>query len=109
MQAMKSDNLIDLNAFCINHDVEVSFISLLQKNGLVEVTTFEEKAFLEVDQLKQVEQFTRLYYELDINMEGIETVAHLLERVHEMQDEITTLKNRLRLYEPAAAVVETIE
>jgi len=106
---MKSDNLIDLNVFCINHNVEVSFISLLQKNGLVEVTTFEEKAFLEVDQLKQVEQFTRLYYELDINMEGIETVAHLLERVYQMQDEITTLKNRLRLYEPATAVLETIE
>ncbi len=106
---MKSDNLIDLHEFCINHDVEASFISMLQKNGLVEITSFEEKAFIEVDQLKQVEQFTRLYYELDINMEGIETVAHLLERVHTLQDEITALKNRLRLYEPIAPVVETIE
>ncbi len=106
---MKSDNLIDLHAFCINHDVEASFISLLQKNGLVEITTLEEKAFIELGQMKQVEQFTRLYYELDINMEGIESVAHLLERVHALQDEVTTLKNRLRLYEPTSPVTETIE
>jgi PleD family two-component response regulator len=36
---------------------------------------------------------------MDINVEGIEAVSHLLERIQRLQDELTGLKNRLRLYE----------
>ena len=104
-----SDNLIDLNVFCIHHDVEISFIRLLHQNGLVEITTLEEKVFIDTSQLKYLEQFTRLYYELDINMEGIETIAHLLHRINALQAEITALKNQLRVYEPPTPVLETIE
>jgi hypothetical protein len=50
-------------------------------------------------QLNELEKIIRLYYELDINLEGIETVIHLLQRINDMQDEITLLKNRLRLHE----------
>ena len=46
-----------------------------------------------------LEKFIRLYYELDINLEGIETITHLLQRINSLQDEIIILKNRLRLYE----------
>jgi len=46
-----------------------------------------------------LEKFVRFYYELDINLEGIETISHLLERVNALQDELTMLKNRLGIYE----------
>jgi len=36
---------------------------------------------------------------MDINLEGIETVTHLLQRINLLQNEIIVLKNRLRLYE----------
>jgi chaperone modulatory protein CbpM len=36
---------------------------------------------------------------LDINIEGIETITHMLNRINGMQDEIIGLRNRLRLYE----------
>ncbi len=43
----------------------------------------------------------RLYYELDINLEGIEAIIHLLQRIDtHQQEEIIALRNRLRLYEP---------
>ena len=41
----------------------------------------------------------RLYYEMDINMEGIETISYLLSRMHGMQEEIIQLHNRLQVYE----------
>ncbi len=50
-------------------------------------------------QLPQLEKMVRLYYEMDINMEGIETINHLLNRMNEMQQEIVKLQNRLGVYE----------
>jgi hypothetical protein len=36
-----------------------------------------------------------LHYDLDINIEGIEAISHLLDRVDNLQRELITLKNRL--------------
>jgi hypothetical protein len=46
-----------------------------------------------------LEKIVRLYYDLDINIEGIDAVINLLQRMEDMQHEIVLLKNRLRLYE----------
>ena len=96
---MKTEYLITVDEFCDKHNIEVSFISSLQQNGLIEIRTIEEAKFIDNEQLLQLEKFIRFYYELDINLEGIETIMHLLQRVNAMHDEITALKNRLRLYE----------
>jgi chaperone modulatory protein CbpM len=96
---MDKVNLIPANEFCNSHNIEISFINSLQEAGLVEVTIIEETEYIPENQLHELEKIVRLYYELDINLEGIETVNHLLKRINDMQDEITLLKNRLRLYE----------
>lgn len=96
---MQTENLIAIKEFCINHNIEISFIRSLQENGLIEIATIQETAFIDADQLQQVEKFIRFYYDLDINLEGIETITHLLKRLNAMQDEIVALRNRLRLYE----------
>lgn len=96
---MQVENLIAVDEFCVNHCIEISFISSLQQTGLIEITTVKETEFIDAGQLQQLEKFIRLYYELDINIEGIETISHLLQRINSMQDEIIALKNRLRLYE----------
>ena len=96
---MKTEYLIAITDFCSNHNVEISFITSLQRSGLIEITVVEENYFIEPDQLAQLEKFTRLFYEMDINVEGIETIAHLLQRMNDMHEELTTLRNRLRFYE----------
>jgi len=96
---MKTEYLIAVDEFCANHHIEISFISSLQQTGLLEITTIRETGFIDAGQLRQVEKFVRLYYELGINLEGIETISHMLQRIITMQDEIASLKNRLRLYE----------
>ncbi|MDP3003367.1 MAG: chaperone modulator CbpM [Bacteroidales bacterium] len=96
---MQTDYLIEVNEFCANHNIEISFISSLQQTGLIEITTINETGFIDSNQLQQLEKIVRFYYELDINLEGIETITHLLQRVNSLQDEIIALRNRLRLYE----------
>jgi len=96
---MQTRNLIAINEFCINHNIEISFINTLHQTGLIEITNIEETGFIDVNQLGHLEKIVRFYFDLDINLEGIETINHLLERMQMMQNEIITLKNRLRLYE----------
>jgi chaperone modulatory protein CbpM len=96
---METGNLISTEEFCINHQIEISFISSLQEFGLVEVTTVKEASYIDADQLQKLEKILRLYYDLDINIEGIEAITHILNRVNDMQDEIITLKNKLSIYE----------
>ena len=96
---MRTEYLKPIDKFCASHNIEISFISSLQESGLIEITTIKESTFIEADQLQKLEKFVRLYYELDINLEGIETVNYLLQRINVLQDEITILKNKLRIYE----------
>ena len=96
---MKSDHLIPLDVFCTSHDIEVSFISSLHEAGLIEITTIEDAGFFDSEQLQQLERYIRFYYELNINLEGIDVIKHLLNRANAMHEEITALRNRLRLYE----------
>jgi hypothetical protein len=91
--------LIPADAFCAKHNIGISFIRSLQESGLIEITTIEETGYIPADRLQELERMVRLYYDLDINMEGIETIHHLLQRINAMHDEITALRNRLRLYE----------
>ena len=96
---MQTSNLIAIEEFCAKHDVELSFITSLQQTGLIEITTIEKAWFIHIEQLKELEKFIRLYYELDINLEGIETINHLLDRINIMQNELIMLRNKLGIYE----------
>jgi len=71
----------------------------LQKNGLIEITTIEESGFIATDQLMELEKIVQFFYELDINLEGIETITHLMQRINTQQIEIMELRNKLRFYE----------
>jgi hypothetical protein len=96
---METEYLIAIEEFCSFHNIELSFISSLSQSGLIEVKKVNDADFIEIDQLHQLEKFVHLYYELDINLEGIETINYLLERIGSMQEEIKNLTNHLRLYE----------
>lgn len=96
---MKTGELISTDVFCDHYNVEISFIRELQRSGLIDITTFNDASFIHIDQLQQLEKIVRLYYDLDINLEGIETITYLLRRIDEMQNEIINLTNKLRLYE----------
>jgi chaperone modulatory protein CbpM len=97
---MQTAQLIPINTFCIHHQVDIAFIHSLQRFGLIEIITIEETTFIPEDKVNELEKLVRLYHELEINLEGIDVITHLLERVKKMQEKIIALQNRLSLYEP---------
>ncbi len=82
MKTIQADNLIAVDVFCANHNVEISFISSLQQTGMIEITTIKETGYIDAEQLQHLEKLVRFYYELDINLEGIETINHLLQLIN---------------------------
>jgi hypothetical protein len=96
---MSKSQLISAEAFCQHHELEFSFVSSLHDLGLIEVTTVKQMAFLNSEELPKLEQIVRFNSELEINLEGIQVILALLDRVQKKQYEVTQLKSRLRLYE----------
>jgi len=96
---METRDLILIEHFCANHDIEFSFIDSLHQFGLIEVIIHEDNRYLHQEQLKEVEKMMRMHYELDINMEGIDVISHLLKRMNSLQKELIETQNKLRLYE----------
>ncbi|HEY5463889.1 MAG TPA: chaperone modulator CbpM [Hanamia sp.] len=90
---MENDELIPAEQFCIYHNIEYSFISSLQDSGLIHITSVEHSSYIPANEIQSLEKFVRLHYDLDINLEGIETIHHLLEKIEEMQKEIMQLRN----------------
>ena len=96
---MENDEMIRIELICSGYDVEPSFIDSLQEYGLIEITTLEEARFVEAKRINDIEKMIRLHYDMDINIEGIETIVHLLNRLNELQAEMNMLRNKLRFYE----------
>jgi len=93
------ENLISTDDFCSHYKVEYTFINSLKEHGLIEITTIDQHSFIDHDHLKNIEKLVRLHYDLDINLEGIEAITYLLNRVKNMEEEIICLRNKLSLYE----------
>ncbi|MDI1234352.1 MAG: chaperone modulator CbpM [bacterium] len=91
---MEAENLLALPQFCQLYQIEYTFIDSLQAYGLIEIVTLNEEQYIHHDHLKQLEKIIRLHYDLEINMEGIDVIAHLLQRMDEIEGELRLLKNK---------------
>lgn len=96
---METSRYIAVTEFCSCHQIDYAFIESLSEYGLVQIMRIEETEVLDRDQVREVEKMVRLHYDLDINLEGIDAISHLLSRVSELQNEVRILQNRLRRYE----------
>lgn len=92
---MQNENLIPVEVCGSQYNVELSFIHSLDQYGFIHIVSVEQKQFIESDELQTLEKFIRLHYELEINLEGIEAISYLLDRVQNMQHEIAYLKSKL--------------
>lgn len=96
---MTTEQLIAVEVFATHQGVETTFVHALHERGLIQITVVQEQHFLTPEQLARVEQLARMHYDLDINLEGLEAISHLLDRMDAAQEEARALRQRLRLYE----------
>ncbi|MEQ8471901.1 MAG: chaperone modulator CbpM [Marinoscillum sp.] len=81
------------------YQVDLTFFSQLDELGLIELHTIDQVLYVHQDKINDLERMLRLHRELEINLEGIDTIFNLLKKIDDLQSELTTLKNKLRFYE----------
>ena len=96
---METQELIIVDVFCQEYQIELNLINDLESFGLIETVVHNENKYLDKNQLVYVEKIIRLHNDLNINKEGIEIILDLLEKEKQLLLEIKYLKNRLGLYE----------
>ena len=96
---MTAQELIQIEILCSNYDLEISFVRDLQLIGLIEIHQLEETECIHVERLSEFEKMIRLHRELNVNPEGIDVIFNLLNKVQNLENDLNSLKNRLRLYE----------
>lgn len=96
---MKNTYYITIRDFCSSHDIEESFVFSLGEFDLVTLEIVGQEHYIHQEELPKLEKMVRLYHDLGINLEGLEAIYYLLERIEQMQGEVSLLKNKLRRWE----------
>jgi phage terminase small subunit len=96
---MATEKFITLQSFCVNYDIEFSFINSLSEFGLVEIITIDKIEYLHQNKINEIETMMRLHHELGVNFEGIDVISNLTEKLRILHKEIDFLKNRIQFYE----------
>ena len=96
---MENDQLVGIELLCRHYHIEPSFIDALGEYGLIEICTDAENRYISKETVRDLERMVRMHHELAINLEGIDTIFHLLERMEHLQQEMNSLRNKLRFYE----------
>lgn len=95
---MPTDYII-IREYCRCTNMDPEFIVQLEEIGLISISTEGEERCLRAGQLPELEKYARMFYDLSINVEGIDAIHHILNRMEELQKELDDVKSRLRLYE----------
>jgi chaperone modulatory protein CbpM len=96
---MENNNLILIEHFCRHNQVEISFIDSLHNFGLIEFIEKDNNKYLINEQLKKIEKMIEFHYQLNINLEGIDVIANLLDQINTLQQELARANNKLSILE----------
>ncbi len=96
---MKTVKFIKIEQLCDYYQIPNTFFAELEEYGLLNSDIYNDKKMaVREDFLGDLEKIMRLHYDLNINMEGIDTVLNLLEKIEKLEKELAYLKKHLELY-----------
>ncbi|WP_028891854.1 chaperone modulator CbpM [Tenacibaculum sp. 47A_GOM-205m] len=96
---MSDKELISVQKVIIHHNLDEHFIESIESFQLIEFVVKGSDRYLYTEQLPTLEKIIRLYYDLEVNMEGIDVINNMLDRMDHMHKTIQQLENKLKLYE----------
>jgi hypothetical protein len=96
---MDKESLIPIRRVCQHYEIEISFVDSLYDLELIELTTIEEEVYIHHEAVSDLERLVRLHQDLNINLEGLGAVSHLLHKVNALQEEVQKLRKRVQKYE----------
>ncbi|GAA4812160.1 hypothetical protein GCM10011365_25190 [Marinicella pacifica] len=95
----KQQHRIEITTLCRHYQVERTFFSLLSDIGLIETITIQDSLYVDETDIRLIDKIIRLHRELNINPEGIDVIINLLDRIDDLEQQLTASQNRLGLYE----------
>ena len=90
--------LLKITDICKIYDVENDFINEIVEYELITPVKTGSDLFIEEDELPVLEKIINLHYDLGVNLEGIEIIMNLLERIDEMNEEINRLQRIVKYF-----------
>ena len=96
---MANPKIVSIHKICSFYDVPISFFDNLAEYELIEIVNVNEQKFIKEDSINKFEKILRLHYDLHVNMEGIDVITNLLNKIDDLQAENNRLKNILSFYE----------
>lgn len=88
---MSTENIL-IEECCRHYSIETSFIHKLSEHGLIELMATQQSYSIGYDQLPKLEKYMHFHYDLDVNMEGMEVIDHLLQKIQQLQMELRHIK-----------------
>ena len=95
---MEVENLISLAQFCEHHSIDKDFILSLDNHEIIEVISINDNSYIHIDSLEKIEKIIRLHFDLSINIEGIDVIIQLLEKIDSLEKELNLSKKKLAIY-----------
>lgn len=96
---MNTKSYVAIGQLCQHYNIEQSFFLNLNEFGLLEISTIEHDQYIHEDRISDVERMIRMHYDLAINFEGIDTVLNLLDKMDDLQSQLSNVRSRLQIYE----------
>lgn len=97
---MGREEYILVSHYCEQTSTPMDFIAALQEYGIIEVAFIDNQNYVAPTTIVEIERVNRLHHELGINLEGIDALNHMLEKVRRLEKELKVLRERLGIYEP---------
>lgn len=97
-------NWIIINEYCEKSHTDRDFLDLLEESGLIEIQDIDGQPCLPDTQLGDLERYCHLYYDLSINIEGIDAIRHMLTRIEDLQREVHRLRHQLSRFRDSDAL-----
>lgn len=96
---MKEETYILIQHYCETTEVDPEFIEQLFEYGLIQHLEHGDAPAILQEELPRIERMARLHYDLDINLEGLQVIAHMREKLIQMQKEMLELQRKLKRFE----------
>jgi hypothetical protein len=95
---MSEKDILKLEKFCELYEVPTSFVDSLNQLELINLTIIDDEPYIENEALPTIEKYIRMHYDLNVNMEGLDVISNLLDKITSLQKELILLENELKYY-----------
>lgn len=89
--------LIIIDTYCQRTSIQQRFIHDLNGLGLITLVREDEVPCIQDTDIPKIEQLHRIHTDLNVNMEGLDIIYNMLNRMQNMQEEIRQLRQELEI------------